>query len=295
MSGVDELLEDLSLAAADLLRDWEALARACGAKATPTSPCACQAPTFPVRLAKPEVVAQEIATDCVVYVAAASQQLRMLAKLDDTELVLNGWSITRTVVEHCSRVGWLLDRDVSARARLARWYMELIASAQRMRNVAKATGDTALRERAERHRDRIVSDARRVFPDAAVYPGGEPRNWSVDGEKYAGLSKAANNFGRDHLEQRGLYDSLSSFTHPSLDRLAQQTRAAPRGTELFKQFVAAPADIRWQFAIACNSVRSAAQLIAWYLELDATGIDTWGGRHPALRLGAFGFPGRCDG
>ncbi|MFD9829015.1 hypothetical protein ACFWXB_16205 [Tsukamurella tyrosinosolvens] len=287
MPAREEFLDDLSAAAVDLVAGWDALAARCGDTLAATSPCAEEARSFPPEQADPEVAARTIVADCVVYVAAASQQLRMLAKLDQTDLVLNGWGITRTIVEYCSRVAWLLAPDASPRNRLARWYMERISSAQRTRKAAKSMRDNPAAARAKKRRDTILADARTVFPGAEMYSEAEPAGWSIGGEPYVGLSKAADMFGRKYLNSKGLYDVLSGLTHPSLELLAQQTQTTPRSGARFKAFVARTEIVHWQFAVACLAVRWAAQHVAAYLEVEASDLEAWLDRHSVFHGGEF--------
>jgi hypothetical protein len=76
-------------------------------------------------------------------VTAAAQQLRALVGLLGPEIVLTGWSVTRTLAEHCSRVAWLLSPDATPIGRVARFYMERVVSVHVARMAAEKIGERA--------------------------------------------------------------------------------------------------------------------------------------------------------
>ncbi|MFZ2240798.1 MAG: hypothetical protein WAV90_14900 [Gordonia amarae] len=279
---VDGRLADMVGGAIELAETWVSLAHQCGAPTIPTSRCAYDGAHMPAEVERPAHVSRAIATDAVIYVAAATQQLRALAHLAGPEIVLTGWTVTRTVAEHCGRVAWLLDPAITPNARLARWYMEQIVGIQMARLSLDQKRQRANINQIKANRDSLVSQARRVFPDLAVFTTDALNHWSVGGESYASLSAAVNRLGHERLNSKRLYDVLSTYTHPSLYRLHTQTRSEQNEDHIRQVFIADPEIVRWQFAIACACVQQAAHYVGSYLALDTTSLETWADHHPLL-------------
>ncbi|UFU05493.1 hypothetical protein [Ruania halotolerans] len=224
-----------------------------------------------------------IAHDAAMYVTAATQQMRALAHLLGPEIILTGWPVTRAVAEHCGRAAWLLGTDAEPMGRVARYYMEWIASISFARSDAKSMGKTAEARELSDERDAVLVKFREVISDAELFVGKAPTgDWTVGGESYAALAKAVSNFGRDALNGKGLYDGLSSFSHPSLYRLRQQTRTTELDDRTHHGFTAQPENVQWQFAVASGSVYRAAHHVVAYLGLDETPLEVWADRQPAL-------------
>ncbi|WP_234659804.1 hypothetical protein [Agromyces marinus] len=268
--------------ALDLVVTWYSIASGLGKPTLPTSKCAHEATQLPQTVDQPEKVARSVVTHSAAYVAAAVQQLRALEHLVGPDLVLVGWTVTRTLVEHCSRVIWLLDPDATPTGRLARWYMELITSAQMMRLSAKTMRDKASASEAKALREKVLGDARRTFPDIALFENVKDLDeWSVGGEPNAGLGHAVRLLG-NLISTHGLYDVLSGFTHPSIFRLQKQTVSVAHDGYDYKSYYAEPDVVRWQFAVSCTSIYLAAHTILDYLDLDTTPLEEWADRHPDL-------------
>lgn len=171
---------------------------------------------LPASIEAPQQLTQAIAQDAAMYVTAASQHLRALAALLGPEIVLTGWSLTRALAEHCGRAAWLLGPSATPTGRVARFYMERIVSLHMTRLATEQMGNRKYAMELKRDRGALLSQARQIFPDIELFKIEELSDWAVDGEPYAGLGKAVNDFGRDSLGGKGLYDVLSTFTHPSV-------------------------------------------------------------------------------
>ena len=274
--------DDLVAGALDLASTWDAIAHRCGEPTCPTSACAREASLLPAQVDQPDRVMRAIVDDAVLYITAAAQQLRALVCLVGPEIVLTGWTVTRTLAEHCGRVTWLLDPDTPPEGRLARSYMERIVSIQMARLALASKGQQAFAKQLKREREALIARARRSFPDLELFDVEALNEWSVGGEQYASLGRAVNDLGRKRLSTKRLYDTLSTFTHPSIYRLSAQTRSAPHDNHVRHQFYADPETVRWQFATACLCVQQAALDVVSYLELDAAPLDEWAERNPAL-------------
>ncbi|MDK0522854.1 hypothetical protein [Streptomyces sp. ML-6] len=274
--------EVLKAGALDLASTWDGVAYRLGGETPPLSRCAQEAAVLPSGVEAPEKLTRTIAQDAATYVTAASQHVRALAGLLGPEAVLTGWSLTRALVEHCSRATWLLGLDVTPTGRVARFYMERIVSLHMARLAAEQVGNRKRAKKLKRDREALLSQARQVFPDIKLFKVEKLNDWAVGGETYAGLGKAVNGLGRDHLNTRGLYDMLSTFTHPSLYRLHAQTTVTQLEDQVHYAFTAHPDVIRWQIAVASGSVYRAAHHVVAYLQLDVAPLEQWADDHPEL-------------
>ncbi|CAM3466928.1 hypothetical protein [Isoptericola cucumis] len=261
---------------------WDAVAYHCGDPTPPSSRCALEATVLPSSVEAPEQLTRSIAQDSAVYVTAAAQHVRALARLLGPEVVLTGWTVTRSVDEYCGRVAWLLATDVEPINRVARFYMERIVGLHMARVSENNIGHRARAKEFRKAREATIAQARTMFPDIVLYGEDGPNEWIVGGEQYSSLRKAVNDFGRERLHRPGLYDMLSSFTHPALARLKEQTRVTQLENRLHQAFIAEPEVIRWQMAVACGSVYSAAQHVISYLGLDDSPLEQWADQHPEL-------------
>lgn len=242
-----------------------------------------EAALLPEDVDEPEALTRAIANAAALYVAAATQQLRGLVELRGQQSALSGWTVTRALVELCGRVGWLLDPDAASGARVARFYMEQIVSAHKARLASRSIGDKAGAKRMKDRREKALDRARTMFPDVQLYEKEDELNgWQVGTERYASLGGAVNDFAKEHLNTSGLYDSLSTFTHPSLFRLAEQTQPAQLSDRVQHTFVAPPEVVRWQLATASGCVYRAAHHVAGYLELETTLLEVWADENPTL-------------
>lgn len=274
--------EELRRSTLKLASAWDAVAYRCGDATTSSSRCAQEAAVLPSDVESPEQLTQAIAQDAATYVTAASQHLRALAALLGPEIVLTGWSLTRALAEHCGRAAWLLGLDATPKGRVARFYMERVVSLHMARMATKQIGDRKHATELRRGREDLLSQARKLFPDIALFELEELNDWSVGCEPYAGLGKAVNDFGRDSLGGKGLYDVLSTFTHPSLYRLRAQTTVTQLEDRVHYAFTAEPDVVRWQLGVACSSVYRAAHHVVAYLGVDDTPLEQWADDHPAL-------------
>lgn len=274
--------EALKAGALELASTWNDVAYHCGDPTPPSSRCAEDAATLPPGVEARHHLTRAIAQDAATYVTAASQHLRALAGLLGPEIVLTGWSLTRALVEHCGRAAWLLSPDATPIGRVARFYMERIVSLHMARLATEQIGDRKHAKELKRGREALLNQAKQVFPDVELFKTEELNDWAVGGEPYTGLGKAVNDFGRGSLGGKGLYDVLSTFTHPSLYRLRAQTSVTELEDRLHFAFTMEPDVIRWQLAMACGSVYRAAHHVAGYLELDEAPLEQWAARRPGL-------------
>lgn len=223
-----------------------------------------------------------IASDAIVYGSAAAQHLRALVKLLGPEIVITGWSVTKALAGYCRRVAWLLNPEATPTGRVARFDMERAVSIHMARMSTDKIGEKAFAKQMRCEREEVLSQARRVSPDIALFNGEELNGWSVGGESYASLGGAVNEFGNRHLGANGLYDTLSSFTLPSLYRLGAQTTETQLGDRVHRAFTATPDLIRWQLAVAGASIYRAAHHVVGYLGTDAAPLKAWADRYPDL-------------
>ncbi|WP_277209180.1 hypothetical protein [Isoptericola croceus] len=274
--------EDLAEGMLELASAWDAVAAHCGDATPATSRCAHEAGLFPPGVEAPQELTRAIAQDAVVYVTAAVQHLRALARLLGPEIVIAGWSLTRSLEEYCGRTSWLLSPDATPLGRVARFYMERVVSLHMAKTAETHLGNRERAKTLKGMRTAVLGQARQVFPDAEMFKADELNNWAIGGEPYSGLRKAVNDFGQAQMGARGLYDMLSTFTHPSLYQLGAQTQVTELDDRRYHRFTAEPGVVRWQLAAASGSVYRAAKHVISYLELDDAPLEQWADCHPAL-------------
>lgn len=265
-----------------LAEAWDAVGYRCGDAPAPGSPCDIETHRLAHQVERPDTMLRTIAGDCALYVSAASQQLRALAKLMGPEIVLSGWPLVRSAVEHCGRVAWLLGSVDEPRDRVARFYMEWIASTHYARMAARTAG---LEERAAEHkadRTRAIQSAREIFPDAAM-PNHEDKigDWEIGGQRYKTLGGAVRLL-QERMNTTGLYATLSAVTHPSVTMLQGQIRTTDLGDKKFMKFQADVRVIHWQAAVAGGAVYCAGSQVAQYLRIDDTELEHWADAHEDL-------------
>lgn len=134
----------------------------------------------------------------------------------------------------------------------------------------------------------MLDQAKVLFPDAELFEVDKVNEWSVGGEPYAGLVAATNRLGRDHLGSRGLYDTLSAYTHPSGRRLRDQMKATDLGGRQFLQFEADAAVVHWQVAVSCAAVYRAAHHVVAYLEIGDSELEEWADAYGDLLSASLG-------
>lgn len=278
----DDFYDELTVGALELASTWDAVAYHCGDPTPMTSQCAQEAAALPSRIDAPERLMRAITQDAAVYVTAATQHLRSLARLMGPEIVLSGWSVTRTLAEHCGRAAWLLGPDATPTGRVARYYMERIVSLHIARLATEQIGNRRFAKELRKNREALLRQAEQIFPGTKLFEPEELNDWEVGGEPYAGLGKAVNAFGRDSLGGKALYDVLSTYTHPSLYRLSAQTKVTQLEDRLHHGYVAEPEVIQWQFAVASGSVYRAAHHVVGYLGIDDAPLEHWAEGHRSL-------------
>lgn len=247
--------------ALDLAEAWDVVGYHCGDPTDPASPAAIESATARALSEHSDRLIRQVAHAAALYVTAATQHLRTLATLRGPELVLTGWTITRSLAEYCGRAGWLLSPDTQVRGRLARYYMEEIVGIQHARVATERAGNRSLANELRKDRKALIAEARKMFLDADLY---------------------VNNFGGQYLNATGLYDVLSSLTHPSLHQLRTQTKVTRLEERTHYGFVADPDVIRWQFAVAAGAVYRAGGHVAAYLAISEAPLEQWADRNPQL-------------
>lgn len=267
----------------DLAESWDRTAYHCGDPTPPESPCAIEARRLPESIAEPAQLMRAVAQDAAIYVSTASQHLRALAKLTGPEIVLTGWSLTRSVAEHCGRVAWLLAYVEDPLARVARFYMERVASTHYAKMAAAQAGRRAHAKALREDREQLLSEAQAIFPDAELFSSPEKINdWSIGDEPYAGLAAATDALGKHHLNTKGLYSTLSAYTHPSVRRLRDQMKTSNLGDRQYQEFEADLAVVHWQVGVASGSVYRAACHVTGYLTMSHDDLEAWADGHEDL-------------
>lgn len=272
----------LGLAAA-----WDNVAFQCGGQPSPGSQAHDDARALPGGVESRDQLVQAIAQAGVVCSSASAQCVRSLATLFGPGIVVTGWAVTRTIVEHCSRVGWLLadSEDLPATNRAARFFMEAIASTQIARLAAGREGRTKEVKALKETRDRLLGQAKTLDPEASLFKSVEQLSeWSIAGNTYVGLGKAVADFGKVHLGRKGLYANLSSYTHPSLSRLNKHVASGKLEDRTYRAFIAPPEVIHEQLAVGCSSLYRAASLVVNYEALDGHALEAWANEWPDLLL-----------
>ncbi|MGH9116697.1 MAG: hypothetical protein ACRD0A_02105 [Acidimicrobiales bacterium] len=130
----------------------------------------------------------------------------------------------------------------------------------------------------KRARDRIRDDVVQLFPTAQTewkQPGQE-QEWLVEGESYLALGAGAELFCRRWFgDARGLYDTLSDFSHPSVLALSEQTKRVDLDDHTEILYLVAPAVLAWQTQLACLILYRSAHLVAGYFGLSIDDLEAW--------------------
>lgn len=223
------------------------------------------------------------------YMSSIGQHLVAVADLLATgRVTVSLWPLVRAELEVAGRIAWLLEPDndegpVMPDARVARALMEELFSWCQWRYTASRGKRRIDETRAKSGRDRCRKNLETSFPDCAIHwnrPGDE-KDWFVAGEAFEPLGNAAGRFlavlGDD---TRGVYDLLSSFSHPSILSLARQTKGIEVEGVTHLVYAAAPEVIEWQAMLACQTFFKAAQFLTGYYQISTEALDEWAMQAP---------------
>lgn len=230
----------------------------------------------------------------VEYVDAIGQHLQAVrALLLGRRVTLSIWAVVRAELELAGRVGWLVDpgsgtRRINGSQRVARFLMDGLAAICRARYTAGRMRNQELVRSLKRERERIRGDIGRLFPGSQIgwERLGDEDGWIVGGETYLKLGEGVDQFSRGWLsDARGMYDTLSDLTHPSLPALAAQTKRIDHGDRIEMIYVVDPDTTDWQVQLACQTMYKAAHLVTGYLALPVDHLEAWAQRavvdHPS--------------
>lgn len=220
------------------------------------------------------------------YVDAMAQHIQSISSLlDARRIVLSIWPIVRAELEIAGRVAWFLEPGtppalITAKQRLARYMMDLLASLCRERYTAERTRKRALARDFKRERDGVRTHLERLFPctNTEWKKLDDEKKWNVGGESYLPVGRGANEFCRAHLGgARGLYDLLSGLSHPSLVALDKQSEDVNLGERILKTYVSDRETIEWPVQLACLALYKSAYHVAGYFELHDAGdeLEQW--------------------
>lgn len=182
---------------------------------------------------------QEIVTDVIrIYMTTAAGHLRSLAALLDAgEVQFSPGALVRSVIENCSRVFWILGEleDETGEDRLRRSYLEELNSAARAKAASGRMGtihDPIYMDHAAKYR-RLRQEVAAHFNETGknVERGVIGGDSAVDltagvANMFATMQRAGSSISE--REARGIYEFLSSLTHPTLYSVRQMEEFSRR-------------------------------------------------------------------
>jgi len=176
-------------------------------------------------------VAGWVSETSAIYLAEAARLLRGHATLLQTRSVFATIDvIVRAIIERVGHANWILDHQISARQRSARaglelavcFYMyrenlHLLDASQPHRRAVRA--EARLQQRQLKEWFAVVQPPEDECDDDSP-PTGDVRRWIVDSESFPTLTQAAT-FAMERggivgNVARGVYASLSGFSHPNV-------------------------------------------------------------------------------
>jgi hypothetical protein len=255
----------------------------------PSSPLASEASVFRATYPHAETNLEYGPTQgAATYVDSIRLQLASIsALLRAREVVGSLWSIVRAELETAGRVAWILDPTIQQPAgevRVARYYLEVISSLQRAR-FTTSKYDAAAAKVFKKQRDTTIAAAKDLFADFALELDSPEimSAWMLHGEPLLGLGAGANLFAELCLSGPGkaLYDILSDYSHPSLLSIELQTRLVDDGEVASHPWVVTPEIVEHQCRWACTILYKACQLVAAYMQVDASALERWADDVPA--------------
>jgi hypothetical protein len=191
------------------------------------------------------------------------------------------WPLVRAELEYAGRVAWLLEPLESSNAgacRVARALLEQLSSLQRERFTA-GKHSKPLEKQRKRERDELLDSIKSIFSDDVYTPMSSPDQiveWKIGGESMLPLGKAIDLFVKLNLTSgKGLYDTLSDYSHPSVTALARQSVAEESGGVTFRTYPPNDELLDYQVSLGCLILYKAAQTIAGYYGLDDAPLERW--------------------
>lgn len=241
----------------------------------------------------PDGVVHVAGSAAAQYVAALGQHVLGLAELlSSRQVILSGWPIVRAQLELAGRVGWLLEtgtadgKRVTGEARVARSHMEALAALCRRRfslGVMKAKRSTIKQVKSER--DVLRKRTENLFDDAVLdwNDPGDEEEWNLGGEAYAGLGQGVRIFSRIALsDNKGTYDTLSDFAHPSLLTLTLLSKERPHDDHRTYDWTMGLNEVSWLARASATFLYGSSRLVAGYHGLDTRRLEEWGDQIEAL-------------
>ena len=171
----------------------------------------------------------------------------------------------------------------SGERRVARFYLEAIASLQRERFTAGKLDKTRAKQ-LKRERDARIAEAESVFGVFAPDLSGMDKieTWEMHGENMLGLGAGAAHFVDSCFTKGvGLYDFLSDFSHPSLTAILRQTPKVETDGVARRPWMTALDIVEAQARIGCLIFYKACYLLAGYYALDESPLERWADTVPA--------------
>jgi len=151
--------------------------------------------------------------------------------------------LCRAVLEHSHKICWLLEarqtvdgvaRPVTLVDRAARVYLEeLYSHRHRSDTVKKIARDDrpAIATAKAEYRELRATTIPALFKDVAL--DGEPRAWSINGQKWRGPTWLADWYARTRGGgSNGAYDALSAMSHPTLYGIREFIEYEPVGDQM---------------------------------------------------------------
>jgi len=218
------------------------------------------------------------------YVCQMAQYLHAIEQLLRGQFVpVMAWPTIRALAELAGRVTWLLDPLIglgSSHRRVARWHLELASSLLRAKVAQEAVGNPTGASAAEAELTAIVAQANDLF--GSFSPDFRRINridtWTLGGEKCIGLGAGIELFEKRHLsDAAGIYDFLSSVSHPSFAAIAHQTipNAAANGKFLTRPWAVNTNLIDQQIQMACVIFSKTAYLVMNYKGFAGAPLIRW--------------------
>lgn len=278
-NGLAELCESLVVS-------WQQIGQQAFAGAPPEAPLSLDADdarrslSLPDRPKNLEYAAGNISGELVgaisLLLQAVATQLRARPLVS-----LTIWPLVRAELEYAGRVAWLLEPLEGSNAgarRVARALLEQLSSLQRERFTAGKHSKT-LAKQLKQDRDAALAAIESLFPGDVHTPLESPKQieeWKIRGEPMLSLGKATDLFVSLHVKTgKGLYDTLSDYSHPSVMALARQSVAEESEGVTFRSYPPDAEVLDYQVRLGCLILYKAAHHIAGYYGLNTDPLERW--------------------
>lgn len=191
------------------------------------------------------------------------------------------WPLVRAELEYAGRVAWLLEPLEGGNAgtrRVARALLEQLSSLQREKYTA-SKHSKPLEKQRKQEREALLGAIKSLFPDEVNTPVQSPEQiaeWKIGGEPMLPLGKAADLFvSLNFTLSKGLYDTLSDYSHPSVMALARQSTAEETEGATFRTYPPDDEVLDYQARLGCLILYKAAHHMAGYYGLNAAPLERW--------------------